>query len=67
MASLNPKLLRAKEASNYLSISKSFFYELVAEGYLPKGNALRKRCVLWHVDDLNQFASNVASQEVGNV
>jgi len=53
-----PKLMRAKQAAAYLSISKSLFYELVADGYLPKGNPLRKRCVVWRVDDLDHFVEN---------
>ena len=64
---LIPKLMRAKQAAEYLSISKSQFYEWVAEGYIPKGNALKKRCVLWHVDDLNKFATDVAKEEVKDV
>jgi len=43
MTSLKPTLLRAKQAADYLSISKSQFYEWVAEGYIPKGNALKKK------------------------
>ena len=55
MTSLKPKLLRAKQAAEYLSISKSQFYEWVAMGVLPKGKSLGKRCVVWRVDALDQF------------
>ena len=52
---ISPKILRAKQAADYLSISKSQFYEWVAMGVLPKGKSLGKRCVVWHVDTLDQF------------
>ena len=59
MTSFTPKLLRAKNAASYLSISKSTFYSLVAKGDLPKGMALGKNLVLWHVDTLDKYADEL--------
>jgi len=67
MTSLEPKLLRAQQAAAYLSISKSLFYELISEGYLPKGISIRKRCVVWRVDDLNEFVDAAHDQGQSDV
>jgi len=67
MTSLKPTLLRAKQAAEYLSISRSLFYELVQEGLIPKGTQIRKRCVVWRVADLNQHPEKfIAKNEVSN-
>jgi len=66
MTSIKPTLLRAKQAADYLSISKSLFYELVAEGLLPMGLPIRKRCVVWRVSDLDCFANNSLGEERGH-
>ena len=63
MTSLKPTLLRAKQAADYLSISKSQFYEWVGMGVLPKGTTLGKRCVVWHVDALDRFAAKAVNDE----
>ena len=54
-----PKVMRAKQACKYLSISKSFFYRLIAEGYLPKGTKVRANYVVWHKDQLDSFANEM--------
>ena len=66
MTSITPKLMRAKQACEYLSLKKSLFYQLVADGYLPKGTAIRKRYVVWSVEDLDAFAQKQLSKAVTN-
>ena len=58
MTSITPTLMRAKQACDYLSIGKSLFYQLIADGYLPKGTAIRKHYVVWATSDLDAFAEN---------
>jgi len=66
MSSFTPKLMRAKQACDYLSLKRSLFYQLVADGYLPKGTAIRKRYVVWSVEDLDAFAQKHLGKVVAN-
>ena len=49
------KVLRVKECSLYLSMSKATFLRLVQRGELPKGTKLSPRCTVWKVEDLDKF------------
>jgi len=57
MTSVTPTLMRAKQACEYLSMGKSLFYQLIADGYLPKGTPIRKHYVVWYTSDLDEFVS----------
>jgi len=57
MTSVTPKLMRAKQACEYLSMGKSLFYQLIADGYLPNGTPIRKHYVVWSTSDLDEFVS----------
>lgn len=50
-----PKVMRAKQACEYLSISKSFLYKLIATGHLPKGKKIWGRSVIWYREDLDRI------------
>lgn len=52
-----PRALRADRAAAYLSLSTSFFLELVDEGRLPKGKKL-KSIVIWDRCELDQFVEH---------
>jgi len=58
-----PKVMRAKQACEYLSISKSFFYKLIATGHLPKGKKVWGRSVIWYRDDLDAIAEQMRRDE----
>lgn len=55
MQNISPKVLRIKECSLYLSMSKATFLRLVQRGELPKGTKLSPRCTVWKVEDLDKF------------
>ena len=57
MTSVTPKLMRAKQACEYLSMGRSLFYQMIADGYLPKGTPIRKHYVVWYTSDLDEFVS----------
>ena len=57
MTSVTPKLMRAKQACEYLSMGRSLFYQMIADGYLPKGTPIRKHYVVWYTRDLDEFVS----------
>jgi len=57
MTSVTPTLMRAKQACESLSMGKSLFYQLIADGYLPKGTPIRKHYVVWYTSDLDEFVS----------
>ena len=60
-------LFRAKEACVFLSISKSFLYQLIADGYLPSGRRLQgKQYVVWTKADLESFINQHLTAEVKN-
>jgi len=52
-----PRAMRAPQAAAYLSLSTSFFLELVDEGRLPNGKKL-KGIVFWDRLELDEFVSN---------
>jgi len=60
---MDQALYRSKDAAKYLGISKSYFYQLVKAGDIPKGTQIAKKCVLWHVSTLNDWAKKVTSEE----
>ena len=64
MTSVTPTLMRAKQACEYLSMGKSLFYQLIADGYLPKGTPVRKHYVVWSTSDLEKFAETYLCNEV---
>ena len=57
MTSVTPTLMRAKQACEYLSMGRSLFYQMIADGYLPKGIPIRKHYVVWYTSDLDEFVS----------
>lgn len=63
MQNISPKVLRIKECSLYLSMSKATFLRLVQRGELPKGTKLSPRCTVWKVEDLDKF---IESKNVNN-
>lgn len=54
MQNITPKVLRVKECSLYLSMSKATFLRLVQKGELPNGTKLSPRCTVWKVEDLDK-------------
>jgi len=55
MTSITPAVMRAKQACDYLSMGRSLFYQMIADGYLPKGTPIRKHYVVWYTSDLDDF------------
>lgn len=49
------KVLRAKQASEYLGVAKSTFWRWVQDGKISKGKRIGSRCTLWRVEDLDEF------------
>ncbi len=56
--SLEPKLLRARQASVYLGIALSTFWRWTAQGVLPPGTKLSTRCTVWRTSDLDLFLAS---------
>lgn len=52
------KYIRAKQAAEYLGIPLSTFYQLVAQGVLPKAFKLTDRIALYQRSDLDAALSN---------
>jgi len=58
-------LFRATEACAYLSISRSFLYRLIADGYLCRGRRLDgSNYVVWTKEELDQFIDEHLKREV---
>lgn len=60
-----PNVLRAQEAASYLGIAVSTFWRWVAQGKLPKGIRLGKRCTVWKREELDNYleqCANIVSQ-----
>lgn len=53
------KVLRAKEASQYVGIGVSTFWRWVQEGKIPQGRKISPRCTLWKVEDLDAYLESV--------
>ena len=49
------RILSIKDVTSQLGISKSGLYNLVKNGYLPKGIALGARKVGWLQSDVDEF------------
>lgn len=49
------RILSIKDVTSQLGISKSGLYNLVRNGYLPKGIALGARKVGWLQSDIDEF------------
>ena len=52
---LEKRILSAKDVTRQLGISKSGLYNLVKNGYLPKGIPLGPRKVGWLQSDIDDF------------
>ena len=58
-------LFRVNQACNYLSISRSFLYRLIADGYLCRGRRLEgSNYVVWKKEELDQFIDEHLKHEV---
>ena len=53
------KFLRAKDAADFLSISKSHFYQLVKEGVLPPGKLVSGAVRVWRLTSLDAAAEKM--------
>ena len=61
----NHNLFRSAQACAYLSISRSFLYRLIADGYLCRGRRLEgSNYVVWTKQDLDQFIDEHLKREV---
>ena len=58
-----PRLMRAKQAAVYLSISEAWIWKLVKQGKLPKPVKLGDNCSLFEVKWLDDYADKVMSGE----
>lgn len=54
---MEPRFLRAKEAAQYLSISKATLYRLVQKEALPPPTKLTEAVSVWDRRDLDHFVS----------
>ena len=52
---INKKELCATEASDYIGVSKSTFYNYINKGILPKGQKYSGKGVLWNKSDLDKY------------
>ena len=58
-------LYRVNQACAYLSVSRSFLYRLIADGYLCRGRRLEgSNYVVWTKEDLDQFIGEHLKHEV---
>ncbi len=55
MTTIQQRILRAKDAAQYLGIAKPTFYKWIAKGALPKGRKLGERVTVWEIADLDKF------------
>jgi predicted DNA-binding transcriptional regulator AlpA len=53
------KFLRAKNAADYLSISKSHFHALVKDGVLPQGKLISGAIRVWKRTSLEEAAEKM--------
>lgn len=53
------KFIRAKDAAEYLSVSKSHFHSLIRKGILPEGKLISGAVRVWRVIDLDQAADKM--------
>ena len=53
------KFLRAKDAADYFSISKSHFHALVRDGVLPSGKLISGAIRVWKMDSLEEAAEQM--------
>lgn len=60
----NPnQILRAKQAWNYLGISKAKFYRLIQEKKIKKGFPIAGRAVGWRLSDIDEYINSC--EEIG--
>lgn len=60
-------LFRVSQACEYLSVSRSFLYRLIADGYLDRGRRLKDSSyVVWTKDELDQFIHEHLKREASN-
>jgi predicted DNA-binding transcriptional regulator AlpA len=52
------QILRAKQVTAVLKISKSMFYQMIREGSFPHGIRFGKRAVGWSVDVINAWVAS---------
>jgi len=57
---INPQYARIKDASEFLGISRTSFYNLVKSGELPDGIQITSKMVVWRIADLVRFAESKA-------
>lgn len=58
----NNKMMRAKEAADFLGIGISTLWRWAKEGRLPKGISLSARCTVWRREDLEKFVSGMEGE-----
>ena len=58
-------LYRVNQACVYLSVSRSFLYRLITDGYLCRGRRLKgSNYVVWTKDELDQFIDEHLQREM---
>jgi len=58
---INKRLLNAKSAAEYLSISRALLYQLVAKGKIPSVKINSRR--LFDVNDLDDFVDKLKKEQ----
>lgn len=58
LTSVQGGALRAKDAAGFLGIARSTFWKWVADGRLPKGRKIGKRCTVWLRADIEAWLAN---------
>lgn len=51
----SPRILRMKQLTAYIGVSRSRLYFLVKEGRFPRGIQLSDRCVGWRIEDVDAW------------
>ena len=54
------KMMRAKQAAEYLGIGESTFWRWVHNGKIGKGIKFSTRCTVWRKSELDHFTNKMA-------
>ena len=56
------KLLRRKQVEEASGLSRSFIYQMMAEGRFPKPLKVGRRAVRWREDDIQNWLEHLQEQ-----
>jgi excisionase family DNA binding protein len=57
---VSPKMIRPKQAAQYLGVSTTTFWQFVREGKIPQGVKYTPKLTAFKIEDLDQFIENAS-------